>query len=226
MKIKVFQIVSERDKRNVKFAGLEEMKKYQGSDKVNAALYEEVFDGDVDRNTLEGVYELLNTDPPPLYRGHSMSVSDIVKTEEGFFYCDRYGFKTVNFDETLATKPKDLLHILFAEPGKTAYAAEIENSLRAKQRAVGGMIEVVSNGDGTLIVCNEEGKLIGLPANRRIAGGADILVGNFFVIGEDGADFRSLTDEEVQKYSALFAEPEEIADEEVEASIYAKFIPE
>ena len=37
MKIKVFQIVSERDKRNVKFAGLEEMKKYQGSDKVNAA---------------------------------------------------------------------------------------------------------------------------------------------------------------------------------------------
>ena len=226
MKIKVFQIVSERDKRNVKFAGLEEMKKYQVSDKVNAALYEEVFDGDVDRNTLEGVYELLNTDPPPLYRGHSMSVSDIVKTEEGFFYCDRYGFKTVNFDETLATKPKDLLHIVFVEPGKTAYAAEIENSLRAKQRAVGGMIEVVSNGDGTLIVCNEEGKLIGLHANRRIAGGADILVGNFFVIGDDGADFRSLTDEEVQKYSALFAEPEEIADEEVEASIYAKFIPE
>ena len=226
MKIKVFQIVSERDKRSVKFAGLEEMKKYQVSDKVNAALYEEVFDGDVDRDTLEGVYELLNTDPQPLYRGHSMSVSDIVKTEEGFFYCDRYGFKTVNFDETLATKPKDLLHIVFVEPGKTAYAAEIENSLRAKQRAVGGMIEVVSNGDGTLIVCNEEGKLIGLHANRRIAGGADILVGNFFVVGEDGADFRSLTDEEVQKYSALFAEPEEIADEEVEASIYAKFIPE
>ena len=210
----------------MKFAGLEEMKKYQVSDKVNAALYEEVFDGDVDRNTLEGVYEHLNTNYPPLYRGHSMSVSDVVKTEDGFFYCDRYGFKKIDFDESFATKPKDLLRIVFVEPGKTAYAAEIENSLRAKQRAVGGMIEVVSNGDGTLIVCNEEGKLIGLPANRRIAGGADILVGNFFVIGEDGADFRSLTDEEVQKFSALFAEPEEIADEEVEASIYAKFIPE
>lgn len=226
MKIKVFQIVSERDKRSVKFAGLEEMKKYQVSDKVNAALYEEVFDGDVDRNTLEGVYEHLNTNYPPLYRGHSMSVSDVVKTEDGFFYCDRYGFKKIDFDESFATKPKDLLRIVFVEPGKPAYAAEIENSLRAEQRAVGGMIEVVSNGDGTLIVCNEEGKLIGLHANRRIAGGADILVGNFFVIGEDGADFRSLTDEEVQKYSALFAEPEEIADEEVEASIYAKFIPE
>ena len=116
MKIKVFQIVSERDKRSVKFAGLEEMKKYQVSDKVNAALYEEVFDSDVDRDTLEGVYELLNTDHPPLYRGHSMSVSDVVKTEDGFFYCDRYGFKKIDFDESFATKPKDLLRIVFVEP--------------------------------------------------------------------------------------------------------------
>ena len=45
---------------------------------------------------------------------------------------------------------KDLLRIVFVEPGKPAYAAEIENSLRAKQRAVGGMIEAVSNGDGKL----------------------------------------------------------------------------
>ena len=95
-----------------------------------------------------------------------MSVSDIVKTEEGFFYCDRYGFKTVNFDETLATKPKDLLHIVFVEPGKTAYAAEIENSLRAKQRAVGGMIEVVSNGVNRQVGqlgCAAEGGSVPMP---------------------------------------------------------------
>ena len=35
-----------------------------------------------------------------------------------------------------------------------------------------------------------------------------------------------MTDEEIQKYLARFAEPEEISDEEVEASIFAKFIPE
>lgn len=225
MKIKVFQIVSERDKRSVKFAGLEEMKKYQVSDKVNAALYEEVFDGDVDRDTLEGVYELLNTDHPPLYRGHSMSVSDIVKTEDGFFYCDRYGFKKVDFDESLAAKPKNLWRIVFVEPGKPAYAAEIEGTLRAEQRAVGGKIEIVCNQDDTAILCNEEGKLEGLPANRRIDGGG-VLVGNFFVIGEGEENFRSLTEEEIQKYLARFSEPEEITDEEVEADIYAKFIPE
>lgn len=154
-----------------------------------------------------------------------MSVSDIVKTEDGFFYCDRYGFKKVDFDESLATKPKNLLRIVFVEPGKPAYAAEIENTLRAEQRAVGGKTERVYNQDGTFILCNEEGKLEGLPANRRIDGGG-VLVGNFFVIGEGEENFRSLTEEEIQKYLARFFEPEEITDEEVEADIYAKFIPE
>ena len=154
-----------------------------------------------------------------------MSVSDIVKTEDGFFYCDRYGFKKVDFDESLAAKPKNLWRIVFVEPGKPAYAAEIEGTLRAEQRAVGGKIEIVCNQDDTAILCNEEGKLEWLPANRRIDGGG-VLVGNFFVIGEGEENFRSLTEEEIQKYLARFAEPEEITDEEVEADIYAKFIPE
>ena len=225
MRIKVFQIVPDRDTKRVKFVGLEELEKYQGSKTVDASLYDEVFDGDIDRTTLEWIYECFNTSCPPLHRGHSMSVSDIVKTEDGFFYCDRYGFKKVDFDESLAAKPKNLWRIVFVEPGKPAYAAEIEGTLRAEQRAVGGKIEIVCNQDDTAILCNEEGKLEGLPANRRIDGGG-VLVGNFFVIGEGEENFRSLTEEEIQKYLARFAEPEEITDEEVEADIYAKFIPE
>lgn len=224
MRIKVYQIVPERDKQNVKFTGLDELEKYQGSGKVDASLYEEVFDGDVDRNTLEGIYELFNTDIPPLHRGHSMSVSDVVRTDDGFYYCDRFGFQKTDFDESLAAKQKKLMRVVYVEPGKPAYAAEIENSLRSLQRAVGGYIQAVSNGDGTVIVCNEEGKLNSLPPNRRLVG--DVLVGNFFVIGTEDVDFRSLTDEETEKYLARFAEPEEITDEEVEASICAKFIPE
>ena len=225
MRIKVFQIEPYRDINRVKFVGLKELEKYQGSKTVDASLYDEVFDGEVDRTTLEGIYEYFNTNCPPLHRGHSLSVSDVVKTEDGFFYCNRYGFKKVEFDESLVAKQKNLLRIVFVELGKPAYAAEIEDTLQAKQHAIDGMIEVVSNGDGTLIVCNEDGKLIGLPANRRMADGG-VLVGNFFVIGESEEIFRSLTDEEIQKYLARFAEPEEITDEEVEADIYAKFIPE
>lgn len=224
MKIKIYQIVPERDKQNVKFTGLDELEKYQGIKAVNAALYEEVFDGDVDRTTLEGVYELFNTDIPPLHRGHSMSVSDVVKTDDGFYFCDRFGFQKTEFDEALATKPKNLVRVVYVEPGKPAYASEIENTLRGKQRAVGGYIETVGNGDGTVIVCNEEGKLNSLPANRRLA--SDVLVGNFFVIGTKGADFRSLTDEETGKYLKRFATPEEIEEGEVEKATDIRFYPE
>ena len=224
MKIKVYQIVPERDKQNVKFTGLDELEKYRGSKRVDAALYEEVFDGDVARTTLEGVYELFNTDIPPLHRGHSMSVSDVVKTEDGFYYCDRFGFRKTEFDEALATKTKNLVRAVYVEPGKPAYTAEIENTLRGKQRAVGGYIETVDNGDGTVVVCNEEGKLNALPANRRLA--SDVLVGNFFVIGIKNADFRSLTDEETEKYLKRFAEPEEIEEGEVEQATDIRFYPE
>ena len=72
-----------------------------------------------------------------------------------------------------------------------------------------------SNGDGTLIVCNEEGKLDGLPGTRRIAG--DVLVGIFFVVGDSGdGDYRSLTDEECDTYMDRFAEPEEISQDEID----------
>ena len=163
---------------------------------MDATLYDEVFSGDVACKNTEDVYALFNTDIPPLHRGHSLSVSDVVKTEEGCFYCDRVGFKQINFDEAATQKPANLLKVVYVEPGKPAYAAEIEDTLKAKQRAVGGMIELVNNGDGTAIICNEEGKLDGLPANRRIEEISDVIVGNFFVVGLGKEDFRSLTDEE------------------------------
>lgn len=36
----------------------------------------------------------------PAIPGHSLSVSDVVKTEDGFFYCDFYEFKPIEFDES------------------------------------------------------------------------------------------------------------------------------
>lgn len=223
MKIKVFQINTERDKNDVKFMGYKELPKWQNSQKVDSSLYDEVFSGDVECESLEGVYTLFNTKVPPLHRGHSLSVSDIVKTEDGHFYCDRAGFEKIEFDETQAQKQKDLLQVVYVEPNKPAYKAEIENNLRAEQRAVGGYIEAVYNDDGTCIICNEEGKLCGLEGNRRI--GNSIIAGSFFVVGVDGEDFRSLTDEETEKYLNRFSEPEEISEEEVKQDTGVTFWP-
>ena len=111
---------------------------------------------------------------------------------------------------------KENLRILMVEPHKAPYEASIPHELSAMQQTVGGLIEVVRNGDGTLIISNEEGKLLGMEGNRRIPG--DVLAGSFFVVGDAGETFRSLTDEELARYRERFAEIEEISPQEVQAA--------
>ena len=111
---------------------------------------------------------------------------------------------------------KENLRILMVEPHKAPYEASVPHELSAMQQAVGGLIEVVRNGDGTLLVCNEEGKLLGMEGNRRIPG--DVLAGPFFVVGDAGETFRSLTEEELERYRERFAEIEDISPQEVQAA--------
>ena len=111
---------------------------------------------------------------------------------------------------------KEDLRILMVEPQKAPYEASIPHELTAMQQAVGGLIEVARNGDGTLIISNEEGKLLGMEGNRRIPG--DVLAGPFFVVGDAGETFRSLTEEELERYRERFAEIEEISPQEVQAT--------
>ena len=222
MKIKIYQINQDRDKNDLKFMGLDFLKKRQGTKEIDPAIYDEVFSGEVDCGNLEDVFSQFNSEGHPLMRGHSLSVSDVVVKENGAFFCGRVGFEKVDFDERKTQKPDNLIKGVFVQPGKAPYVAEVANTLEAKQRAVGGLIQCLYNDDGTIIVCNDEGKIMGLPGNRRIEG--DILAGNFLVLGEDGENFRSLTDEEQQKYLEKFAEVEDIDQKEVEGSIFAKVI--
>lgn len=115
------------------------------------------------------------------------------------------------------------LTVVMVEPHKTPYVTEIADTLSALQKAVGGYIEVVGNGDGTLIICNEEGKLQGLEGNRRIHDGMSIIAGTFFVVGDDGENFRSLTESEVKRYMDRFKNPEDIDQDEVEADMGITF---
>ena len=115
------------------------------------------------------------------------------------------------------------LTVVMVEPHKAPYVTKIDDELSALQKAVGGYIEVVGNGDRTLIICNEEGKLQGLEGNRRIRDGSSIIAGTFFIVGEDGENFRSLTGSETVKYMDRFAEPEDISQDEVKTDMGITF---
>ena len=65
----------------------------------------------------------------------------------------------------------------------------------------------------------------GMKGNRRLGDGKSVIAGPFFVVGLGEEDFRSLTDEEIQKYIGRFSMPEEISNEEVEADMGYTFIP-
>ncbi len=108
------------------------------------------------------------------------------------------------------------MKVVMVEPNKPAYATEIGSDYQSLHNAVGGLIEPIYYLDdpNVVMVGNEEAKLIGLEGNRRF--GDRIIAGTFFICGDNGEDFCSLTDEQCEKYVHKFAEPHEITQDEVE----------
>ncbi len=67
------------------------------------ADYKCVYDGDMGTNDLEEIYTKCNMEHPEGYKGHSLSMSDVVELydeqESNHYYVDRFGFKEVTFSE-------------------------------------------------------------------------------------------------------------------------------
>ena len=56
------------------------------------------------------------------------------------------------------------------KPGCEPELVEVENTLKALQQEVGGYIEVITLPYGAALICNEEGRILGLPDNGRVCG--------------------------------------------------------
>lgn len=84
---------------DLRFVSYDEMIKKHGEPNIND--YECVFDGDLNTNELEEIYQICSFDVPKEYKGHSLSMSDVVElyleNEREFFYVDKYGFKAIEF---------------------------------------------------------------------------------------------------------------------------------
>ena len=224
MKVQIYQIHADRDINRVRHAKLADLAKYQGSSKVNEALYDRVFKAEIDCTDLEQLYSLINSSGHPLYHGGEMKVSDVVVTEKGAFYCDRFGFSEIEFDEAKAVIPESLMRVLYVEPGKVPYETEIPDMLEFEQQAVQGPFELVHLDRRTLLLCNEEAKHEGKPGNRRLDNGS-IIAGPFLIVGDGGSNFCSLTDAQAERYMQKFKEPHEISQEEVQDDMGMHFIP-
>lgn len=86
----------------MKFIGYEEMcGKFGQPDREN---YQTVYDGAVETNDLEALYLKFGNDGsalPASYRGHSLSMSDVLELYDSagskFYYVDRIGFQEIGF---------------------------------------------------------------------------------------------------------------------------------
>ena len=219
MNIAIYQIDPDRDENNVAFLNYENLERFQGSAALRSEIYDKVFEGEVECGTLEEVYQMFNLDHPDGYRGRSLSVSDVVEVvgeeKSTFHFCDSIGFREVDFDPDMTEPLKEKkIKVVLCEPGKVARVAEIGTELSDLQRVVGGLIEpYYPFEEQVCIVCNDEGKLIGLELNRGLRDEHgeiyDVMAGTFLVVGLSEDSFTSLTPEQVQKYTEHFKQPEQ-----------------
>lgn len=136
----------------------------------------------------------------PRYQGFVNNAHDLL---------DTHTHASLDPDDRL-TKIK----VLVVEPHAKPYVAILDNDLESLQAMVGGSIELVSLSDSAELICNEEGKIYDLPANRVV--GHDVIAGRFIIVGCDESEhFISLSDNEIQDYSEQFKEPKMIDQSQV-----------
>lgn len=106
------------------------------------------------------------------------------------------------------------MRVIKVEPHSKPLIIEIENSLTKLQEEVGGYIQVIYPfTDNVGLVCNDEGKIMGLDYNRALRNDNgyiyDIVCGNFLIVGLSDDDFKSLTDDQIDKYLKYYGTIEE-----------------
>lgn len=107
----------------------------------------------------------------------------------------------------------DTISVLVIAPNTPPVLQTIDHNLGTLQKMVGGSIEAIYPFDEPVaIICNEEGKLMGLPFNRCLRDETgkiyDIICGTFLIAGLGQEDFTSLPEKFVNQFTQRFSQPE------------------
>lgn len=105
------------------------------------------------------------------------------------------------------------MKVLRVEQYRTPFVKEIDPGLKSLQSEVDGWIEAIYPfEDDVALICNEEGKINGLELNRALRDEngevLDAIAGPFLIVGIGEEDFTSLSDDMIEKYRDIFAQPE------------------
>ena len=109
---------------------------------------------------------------------------------------------------------EDKIRVVLVEPGKYAREAEIGTSLSELQEVCDGLIQTFYPFEEMVcIVCNDEGKINGMPLNRAIKDTEtgeliDIIAGPFFICDCSTENFGSLSKEQMDRFLEQFKNPE------------------
>lgn len=98
--IRIYQIDLDKDKHGAAFMGSAWYERHNKS--IDFATYELVYEGSPGCNNLEEIYHRFNVMHPIDYKGHSLSVSDIVELVGGdsseYWFCDSFGWKQLEMN--------------------------------------------------------------------------------------------------------------------------------
>ena len=105
------------------------------------------------------------------------------------------------------------MKVLRVEPYKPPFVKEIDPGLESLQSEVEGTVQAIyPYADPVAILCNDDGKLLGMELNRALRDDDgeifDAIAGPFLIVGLGDEDFTSLSDDLIEKYRDIFAQPE------------------
>lgn len=84
------------------------------------------------------------------------------------------------------------IRVIVKEPGRVPQIRQVDNTLEALQKIVGGIIETATLATDLVIICNEEGRIMDLPDNCTLYGFN--FVGPIIIAGVDGCEFADVPD--------------------------------
>ena len=85
------------------------------------------------------------------------------------------------------------IQVIMCPAERAPYVANIQDSMENMQKIVGGYIETATIATDTIIVCNGEGRIIGLPENNSLP--VSGFCGDCFLCGVEEYQLASLGEE-------------------------------